>query len=89
MGVTLRDLAREANFDVSTSSRALNGRAGISHASRERILAVATRLNYRPNLVARGLVTGRSTAIGLLISDIRNPFKCDASFLCSTSAWSG
>jgi DNA-binding LacI/PurR family transcriptional regulator len=74
MTITLADLAREANVDVSTVSRALNGRAGVRREVRERVLEAACRLNYRPNLVARGLVTGTSNAIGLLVSDIRNPF---------------
>ena len=74
MAVTLVDLAREANVNVSTVSRALNGRAGVRREIRERVLEAAGRLNYRPNLVARGLVTGKSNAIGLFVSDIRNPF---------------
>jgi len=77
MTATLRDVAREAQVDVSTASRALNGRAGVKKELRERVRAVARRLNYRPNLVARGLVTGRSSVIGLLISDIRNPFMAE------------
>ena len=74
MAITLADVAREAKVDVSTASRALNGRSGISQEVRERVASAAERLNYRPNLVARGLVTGRSSAIGLLVSDIRNPY---------------
>lgn len=74
MAVTLLDLAREANVNVSTVSRALNGRPGVRPEVRERVLDAASRLRYRPNLVARGLVTGRSNALGLLISDIRNGF---------------
>jgi LacI family transcriptional regulator len=41
------------------------------------VIAVAQRLNYRPNSVARGLVTGRSHSLGLIVSDIRNPFFAD------------
>jgi DNA-binding LacI/PurR family transcriptional regulator len=74
MPVTLADIAREAGVNVSRVSRALNGGYGVRREVRERILAVAKRLNYRPNLVAKGLVTGRSYSLGLLISDIRNPF---------------
>lgn len=77
MRVTLRDVAREAGVDVSTASRALNGRPGISRRMCERILAVAARLNYRPNLMARGLITGKSSTIGLLVSDIRNPYMAE------------
>jgi DNA-binding LacI/PurR family transcriptional regulator len=74
MPVTITDIAREAGVTPSTVSRALNGRYGISAAVRERVLAAARNLNYKPNLVARGLVTGRSQSLGLLVSDIRNPF---------------
>ena len=76
--VTLFDIAKEAQVDVSTVSRALNGRPGVRKEVRERILEAAARLNYRPNLVARGLVTGRSNTIGLLVSDIRNPFFAES-----------
>lgn len=77
MATTLLDIAREASVDVSTVSRALNGRTGVKQEIRQRILDVAARLNYRPNLVARGLVTGKSNVIGLLVSDIRNPFSTE------------
>ena len=64
-------------MDASTVSRALNGRAGVRKEIRERVLDAASRLHYRPNLVARELVTGKSNAIGLLVSDIRNPFSAE------------
>jgi LacI family transcriptional regulator len=75
--VTLSEIARLAGVDVSTVSRALNSREGVRKEVRERVLEVAQRLNYRPNLLARSLITGRSQTIGLLISDIRNPFFTD------------
>lgn len=74
MAVTITDIAREAGVTPSTVSRALNGRYGISTAIRERVISAAQRLDYKPNLVARGLVTGRSQSLALLVSDIRNPF---------------
>jgi LacI family transcriptional regulator len=77
MGVTLVEIAQQAGVDVSTVSRALNRRAGVRQEVRERVLEVALRLNYRPNLLARGLITGRTHSLGLLISDIRNPFFAD------------
>ncbi len=61
-------------MDVSTVSRSLNGSYGIHRDTREKVLAIAARLNYRPNRVARNLVTGRSHTVGLIVSDIRNPF---------------
>ncbi len=74
MGVTIKDVARESGVNISTVSRALNNGYGVNQQTREHVLAVAVRLNYRPNRVARGLVTGRSHSLALLLSDIRNPF---------------
>ncbi len=74
MAVTIKDVARESGVNVSTVSRALNSVYGVHRDTRKHVLAVAARLNYRPNRVARGLVTGRSHTLGLIVSDIRNPF---------------
>lgn len=74
MAVTIKDVAREAGVDVSTVSRALNDNYGVNKETRKRVQAVAQRLNYRPNRVARGLVTGQTHTLGLIVSDIRNPF---------------
>src|SRR5438874_7251568 len=74
MAVTIKDVARESGVNVSTVSRALNGEYGVNVDTREHVLAVAERLRYRPNRVARGLVTGRSHTLALVVSDIRNPF---------------
>ena len=74
MPVTIKDVARESGVNISTVSRALNDEYGVHPETREHVLAVATRLKYRPNRVARGLVTGRSNTLGLVVSDIRNPF---------------
>ena len=75
MVVTLkRAVAREAGVSISTACRALNNSFGIHDDTRKRIANIAARLSYRTNQVARGLVTGQSRSIGLVISDIRNPF---------------
>src|SRR5258708_6316438 len=74
MPMTIKDVARESGFNTSTVSRALNDGYGVNEQTREHVLAVAARLDYRPNRVARGLVTGRSHSFGLVVSDIRNPF---------------
>jgi len=74
MAVTIKDVARESGVNVSTVSRALNGEYGVHTETREMVAAVARRLGYRPNRVARGLVTGRSHTLALVISDIRNHF---------------
>ena len=74
MKTTLKEIAEEAGVNVSTASRALSGTYGVRKQTRERVLSAAKRLNYRPNLMARGLVTGKSHTIGLVVSDIRNPY---------------
>lgn len=74
---TLVDIARETGTSVSTVSRVLaggNGAKRISEATRTRVLEAATRLGYRPNLVARSLRTRRSHTVALLVSDIANPW---------------
>ncbi len=72
--VTIKDVARESGVNISTVSRALSGAYGVHPATRELVLAVAQRLSYRPNRVARAMVTGRSHSLALIVSDIRNPF---------------
>ncbi len=72
--VTIKDVARESGVNISTVSRALSGAYGVHGKTRERVLAAAAKLKYRPNRVARAMVTGRSHTLALIISDIRNPF---------------
>jgi LacI family transcriptional regulator len=73
-GVTLHAVARAAGVTIATASRSLNDAYGVHPATRTRVLQVAKRLNYTPNRFARGLVTGRSDMIGLIVSDIRNSY---------------
>jgi LacI family transcriptional regulator len=72
--ITLKDISREAGVDSATVSRALNGSYGVHKDTREKVLAVAKRLNYRVNQMAKGLAVGKSHTLGLLVPDIRNPF---------------
>ncbi|MCC7369293.1 MAG: LacI family DNA-binding transcriptional regulator [Chloroflexi bacterium] len=73
--VTIRDVARRAGVSLSTVSQVLNGREGYASAeTRERVLAAARDLNYRPNALARGLVTSRTGTLGLVITDITRGF---------------
>jgi DNA-binding LacI/PurR family transcriptional regulator len=55
-------------------SRVLTGKPHVSEAVRARVLEAATVLNYRPNRIARSLRVQRSRVVGLVISDIQNPF---------------
>jgi DNA-binding LacI/PurR family transcriptional regulator len=54
-----------------------NPRARVATATRERVLEAAEALGYRPNILARGLVRGRSYAIGVVVPDLTNPFYLD------------
>jgi LacI family transcriptional regulator len=72
--VTMADVAREAGVSLMTVSRALNGKEGISDATRVHIQEVIGRLGYRPSSIARGLVTKRTGTIGLVVPDNSNPY---------------
>jgi len=72
--VTIKDVAREAGVSVGTASQALRDSPAVRETTRRRVLAVSKRLRYQPSALARGLVTRRTHTVGLLISDISNPF---------------
>ena len=69
---TIHDVAREAGASIATVSRALNGGV-VSPAARARIERAVAQLGYRRNDVARGLVTGRSGLVGVIVPDLIGP----------------
>jgi len=71
-GPTIIDVAAAAGVSTATVSRALNGGI-VSQRARERVLRAVKSLGYRPNTLARGLVTGRTGVVGVLIPDIAGP----------------
>ncbi|WP_165367408.1 LacI family DNA-binding transcriptional regulator, partial [Phytoactinopolyspora endophytica] len=71
---SLKAVADEAGVSISTVSRAFTRPDLIRQATREQILAIADRLGYRPNRSARGLVTGRTALLAVVLPDIANPF---------------
>ena len=75
--ISIKDIAQEVGVSTTTVSFVLNGKAKekrISDDLKEKILETAARLNYRPNQVARGLRTGQTHTLGLIVEDISNPF---------------
>jgi LacI family transcriptional regulator len=70
----LGDVARLARVSTATVSRAINETGAVSEATRRRVLRAVQKLHYYPNAHARTLALGRSNQIGLLVSDIANPF---------------
>jgi LacI family transcriptional regulator len=72
--VTSRDVARLAGVSQPTVSRALSDHPRVSEATKERVRAAAKALGYSPNAIGRALSTGRSTRIGLVVTDLENQF---------------
>ncbi|ALC87493.1 hypothetical protein AM499_18010 [Bacillus sp. FJAT-22090] len=73
--LTIKDIAREAGVSITTVSRVLNNKEeGMSKETREKVLAVMQEANFQPNKLARGLVTKRSSMLGLIVPNISNPF---------------
>ena len=67
MAVTLHDIAEKTGVDVSTVSRAMNNKSNVKEETKRRIWQVAQTLGYRPNRVARSLVTQKTNTLGLVI----------------------
>src|ERR1700752_2121018 len=71
---SIKDVAKSAGVSTATVSRVLASKSRGKNATRMRVLEAIDQLNYRPNLIARSLRAQKSTKIGLVVSDIRNPF---------------
>lgn len=71
---SIKDVANLAGLSVATVSRVLSGRGYASDEARAAVEQAVRKLNYRPNRIARSLREQRSRVIGLIVSDIRNPF---------------
>lgn len=78
MSITIKDIATKCNVSVSTVSKVLNNvPTGVSAQTRERILKCIKETGYRPNSVARSLITKKTYTIGLIIPHVRNPYYVD------------
>ncbi|MCM4076455.1 LacI family DNA-binding transcriptional regulator [Paractinoplanes hotanensis] len=74
MAVTIKEVARVAGVSTATVTRALSTPEVVRPDTRERVREVAASLGYHPNRAARGLITGRTGNLGLLVPDLANPF---------------
>jgi DNA-binding LacI/PurR family transcriptional regulator len=74
MAVTIKDVARLAGVSPATVCRALSTPERVKTETRERVRRAVDDLGYSPNRAARGLITGRTGNIGLVVPDLANPF---------------
>ena len=74
MTVKMRDIAKDLGVSVITVSKVLRNHPEVGPGTRERVLARVKELDYRPNLAARSLVTGRTYLVGLIVPDLLHPF---------------
>jgi len=77
MSVTIYDVAREAGVSMATVSRVVNGNPNVKPSTRKKVMETIERLGYRPNAVARGLASKKTTTVGVVIPDISNPFYAE------------
>lgn len=73
--VTLKDIAKEIGVDPSTVSKALRKSSDISVAMQDKIKRIADKMGYRPNLLAKSLISKRSNILGVIIPDLRISFS--------------
>lgn len=77
---SIKDISKLSGFSITTVSMVLNGRAEefhISEKTKEKVLAVARKLNYKPNIHARNLRTKQSNIVGLMAPSLYNRFFCE------------
>jgi LacI family transcriptional regulator len=74
MSATIKDVARLAEVSISTVSRVINDSKPVSPEARRRVLKAIEELGYKPNEIARSLVTKKSNLIGVIVDDIGNSY---------------
>jgi LacI family transcriptional regulator len=72
--VSMQDVAEKAGVSPTTVSHVINKTRFVAEETRRRVLAAIEALDYQPSLIARGLATNSTQAVGLVVSDITNPF---------------
>jgi LacI family transcriptional regulator len=75
--MNLTEVAKRAGVSTATVSRALNKPAVVKSPTRARVMKAIAELKYHPNLHARTLAGGRSRTIGMIVSNMENPFFLD------------
>lgn len=77
MQATIKDVAKLAGVSISTVSRVINNSKPVSHEIKQKVIEAIDELGYKPNEVARTLVTKRSHLIGVIVTDIGNSYVAE------------
>ena len=77
MTTTIHDVARIAGVGIGTVSRVINNSPGVKPATRKRVLSAIAQLNYRPNPIARSMISKRTGAIGVIVPFFTRPFHTE------------
>lgn len=72
--ITLKEVAQRAGVSEATASLALNNKPTVNADTRRKVQEVAAALGYVPNSLARGLARSRTHSIGLVVTDVQNPY---------------
>src|SRR5437764_14825072 len=75
--MSLEEVAKKAGVSTATVSRVMNGVEVVKSSTRARVMRAMTELRYHPNLHARSLAGGRSRTLGVIVSNLDNPFFLD------------
>jgi DNA-binding LacI/PurR family transcriptional regulator len=86
MAITMRDVALLADVSIKTVSNVINDHPNIKPATRDRVLSAIKDLGYQPNLSARGLRSGRTGVISLIIPDLKNAYFAELADAVMTAA---
>ena len=84
--MNLEEVAKRANVSTATVSRVLNGVGPVKSTTRARVLKAVEELKYHPNLHARSLAGGKTRSIGMIVSNMENPFFFDIFKAAETDA---
>jgi DNA-binding LacI/PurR family transcriptional regulator len=84
--LTLEDVARRAGVSAGTVSRALSRQGRVGPATRARVLRLVEQMGYRPNVLAQTLAGGKSRIIGMIVSNLANPFFLDIFYALEAEA---
>ncbi len=84
--ISIYTIAKEAGVSPATVSRVLTGNAKVSEEKKSKVEALIRKYDFRPNALARGLSSVETKMIGLMVSDIRNPFYATMAVECEKAA---